>query len=80
MNLCFESNSRRRDKISDTRLACSVGVNLRGSNIDMLSSFATSSRFLYSLPVMVFGDDGGIAGEDDGIGGGDDDPPRDAVP
>jgi len=29
---------------------------------------------------MVFGDDGGIAGEDDGIGGGDDDPPRDAVP
>jgi len=42
----------------------------------MLSSFATSSGFLYS----PFGDDAGTAGEDDGIGGGDDDPPRDAVP
>ena len=80
MNLCFESNSRRKDKISDTRLACSVGVNLLGSNIDMVSSFATSSGFLYSLPAMVFGDDAGTAGEDDGIGGGDDDPPRDVVP
>ncbi|KAL7356840.1 hypothetical protein ACKS0A_06996 [Histoplasma ohiense] len=38
----FASMSRRRDKISETREACKVGVNRRGSRGEIVSSFAAS--------------------------------------
>jgi hypothetical protein len=44
--LVLLSTSRRRERISETREACNVGVNLRGSNGDITSSSAISSKSL----------------------------------
>jgi hypothetical protein len=60
----FSSWSLRNARISDTRLACKVGVNRRGSRIEILSSFVTSFEFRREW-LSPFGNGGG---EDDGTG------------
>ncbi len=68
MNLCFDSSSLRRDRISDTSEACNVGVKRRGSKTEMFSSFAESLEFRLLLS--------GRGGGEDEDGGGDDVPLR----
>lgn len=64
------STSRRNARISETREACNVGVNLRGSNGDMTSSSTTSSKSLRpSGDEMLFGRETG-----DDVGPGEESP------
>jgi hypothetical protein len=54
------STSRRKDRISETSEACSVGVNLLGSSGDKVCSYATSSKSLRpSCRKFWFGGEGG---------------------
>jgi hypothetical protein len=61
----LSSRSRRRDRISDTKEACSVGVNLLGSSGEILSSVAgsTESRLLLRAG---FSSNGSGGGEEEG--------------
>lgn len=58
MILIFSSWSLRRLRISDTRLACKVGVNLRGSSMLTFSSVLTSREDLFE-PFLSLGRGGG---------------------
>ena len=57
MKLCFESSSRRSDRISDTSEACNVGVKRLGSRIDICSP-------LLSVLCELLGSGGKGAGEE----------------
>jgi hypothetical protein len=65
MFLILSSRSRRRDRISDTREACKVGVNLLGSKGEMVSSVAGSTES--RLPLRAdFSSNGSGGGEEEG--------------
>ena len=61
MFLTLSSRSRRKDRISPTRDACNVGVNLLGSSGEMFSSVAgsTESRLLLRADFSSNGNGGG---------------------
>jgi hypothetical protein len=62
MNLCFESISLRRLRISETRDAWRVGVNRRGSRREMSSG----GESLPSLGVVLADELGNGGGDDEG--------------
>lgn len=66
MALVLLSTSRRKDKISETSEACSVGVNLLGSRGDKVSSYVTSWKSRRPSRKKLWFD--GDGGDDEGPG------------
>jgi hypothetical protein len=65
MVLTLSSSSRRNERISDTKEACSVGVNLLGSSGEIDSSVAGSTES--RLPLRLdFSSNGRGGGEEEG--------------
>lgn len=63
MTLCFSSWSLRRVRISETRLACKVGVKRLGSRMLIFSSVARSLNIRSLLSVLSLPGIGGGEGE-----------------